>query len=116
MENSKPIATPIAAGLVLLLIASTLQASVADVLEFQSTLGSLMYAMTQTRPDLGYTVSKLSRYSHNPREIHWKAIRHVFKYLLGTRNLRITYRHTGNDLLNFHGYSDSDHGSCLDTR
>jgi Reverse transcriptase (RNA-dependent DNA polymerase) len=116
MENSKPMATPIAAGLVPLLVKSTLQASAADIKEFQSALGSLMYAMTQTRPDLGYPVSKLARYSHNPGEIHWKAIRHVFKYLSGTRNLGITYRHTGNDRLDFHGYSDSDHGSCLDTR
>jgi hypothetical protein len=61
-------------------------------------------------------VSKLSRYPHNLGEIHWKAIRHVFKYLSGTRNLGITYQHTGSDRLNFHGYSDSDHGSCLDTR
>ena len=109
-------ATPIAAGLVPLLIASTLQASAADILEFQSALGSLMYAMTQTRLDLGYTVSKLLQYSHNLGEIHWKAIRHVFKYLSSTRNLGITYRHTGSDRLNLHGYSDSNHGSCLDTR
>jgi hypothetical protein len=60
MENLKPIATPIAARLVLLLIASTLQVSAADILEFQPALESLMYAITQTRLDLGYTVSKLS--------------------------------------------------------
>ena len=60
MENSKPMATPIAARLVPLLVKSTLQASAIDIREFQSALGSLMYAMTQTRLDLGYTVSKLS--------------------------------------------------------
>jgi hypothetical protein len=46
MENSKPMATPIVARLVPLLVGSTLQASVADIREFQSTLGSLMYVMT----------------------------------------------------------------------
>src|SRR5579871_693368 len=75
-----------------------------------------MYAMTQTRPDLAYAVSKLSRYGHNPSEVHWKAIRHMFKYLSGTRTLGITYKCTGNEKLDFHGYSDSDHGSCIDTR
>ena len=108
--------TPIAARLVPLLVKSTMEATAIDIREFQSTLGSLMHAMTQTRPDLGYVVSKLSRYSHNLGEVHWKAIRHVFKYLSGTRNLGITYRHTRNDKLDFHGYSDSDHSSCLDTR
>ena len=116
MENSKSLATPIGPGLVQFLVKLTVQASAIDIREFQSAIGSLMYAMTQTRPDLGYTVSKLSRYSHNLGEAHWKAIKHVFKYLLGTRNLRITYRNTGSDKLDFYGYSDSDHGSCLDTR
>ena len=60
MENLKPIATPIAARLVPLLVKSTLYASVIDIREFQSTLGSLMYIMTQTRLDLGYLVSKLA--------------------------------------------------------
>ena len=40
----------------------------------------------------------------------------MFKYLSSTRNLGITYRHTGGDRLDFHGYNDSDYGSCLDTR
>src|SRR5579871_854038 len=116
MENSKPMATPIATGLVPLLVKSTSQASPMDVKEYQSAIGSLMYAITQTRPDLAYAVSKLSRYAHNPGEVHWKAIRHMFKYLSGTITLGITYKCTGNEKLDFHGYSDSDHGSCIDTR
>jgi hypothetical protein len=116
MENSKPMSTPIAAGLVPLLVLSTLEASTSDIREYQSAIGSLMYALTQTRPDLAYAVSKLSRYSHNPGENHWKAVRHVFKYLSGTRTLGITYKCTGSERLDFHGYSDSDHGSCVDTR
>src|SRR6202021_608448 len=92
------------------------QASVSEILEFQSAIGSLMYAMTQTRPDLAYAVSKLSRYSHNLGKNHWKAIRHVFKYLSGTRTLRIKYKNTGNKRLDFHSYSNLDYGSCIDTQ
>src|ERR1700722_1033775 len=116
MENSKPMATPIRSGLIKLLVKSILQASLSEILEYQLAIGSLMYAMTQTRPDLGYAVSKLSRYSHNLGENHWKAIRHVFKYLSRTRTLGIKYKSTGNERLDFYGYSDLDHGSCIDTQ
>ena len=70
MENSKPMATPIGSGLIRLLVKSILQASLSEILEYQLAIGSLMYAMTQTRPDLGYAVSKLSRYSHNLGKNH----------------------------------------------
>ena len=35
-------------------------------LEYQQRLGSLMYAMTGTRPDIAFAVGKLSQYSHDP--------------------------------------------------
>ena len=34
--------------------------------DYQSAVGSLMYAMLGTRPDIAYTVSLVSRYSSNP--------------------------------------------------
>ena len=45
-----------------------------------------MYLMNCTRPDIAYAVSKLSRYTSNPREDHWKAIIWVLRYLRFTRD------------------------------
>lgn len=54
-------------------------------------LGSLMYAMLGTRPDLAFAVSLLSRFSVDPSAHHWVAMVHLFRYLAGTREVGITY-------------------------
>ena len=53
-------------------------------LAYSKVIGSLMYAMTSTRPDIAFVVAKLSRFTSNPGRHHWKAVRRVFKYLKGT--------------------------------
>ena len=50
-------------------------------LEYSRIIGSLMYVMNCTRPDIAYSVSKLSRYTSNPGVDHWKAIIRVIRYL-----------------------------------
>ena len=39
-------------------------------LEYASAIGSLMYAMHGTRPDISFVVCKLSRYTNNPSTEH----------------------------------------------
>nr|GEV48567.1 zinc finger, CCHC-type [Tanacetum cinerariifolium] len=52
-----------------------------DRLEYSRAIGCLMYAMTSTRPDIAYTVGRLSRFTSNPSRQHWKAITMVFKFI-----------------------------------
>ena len=47
--------------------------------EYSHIIGSLMYVMNCTRPDIAYTVNKLSRFTSNPEKDHWKAIVRVLK-------------------------------------
>ena len=49
--------------------------------EYSRIIGSLMYLMSRTRPDIAYAVSKLSRYTSNPGSDHWKGITRVLRYL-----------------------------------
>ncbi|KAL6318546.1 hypothetical protein AAG906_000624 [Vitis piasezkii] len=53
--------------------------------EYSRIIGSLMYLMSCTRPDIAYAVSKLSRYTSNPGAKHWQGIIRVLKYLRFTR-------------------------------
>ena len=48
---------------------------------FASAVGSLMYVMLCTRPDIYYAVGIVSRYQSDPGEEHWIAVNHILKYL-----------------------------------
>ena len=50
-----------------------------------------MFLITQTRPDIAFAASVLSRFLSNPQEAHQKALQHLFRYLRGTTNLGIKY-------------------------
>ena len=45
-----------------------------DQLRYSQIIGSLMYLAGATRPDISYAVSKLSRFTSNPEDNHWKAL------------------------------------------
>jgi hypothetical protein len=47
-------------------------------------IGSLMYLASAIRPDISFTVSKLSRFASNLRDDHWRALEQVMHYLVGT--------------------------------
>ncbi|KAL0293731.1 UNVERIFIED_CONTAM: Secreted RxLR effector protein [Sesamum angustifolium] len=81
---------------------------------YASVVGSLMYVQVCTRPDIAFAVGMLGRYQSNPGIEHWKAAKKVMRYLQGTKDLQLIYKHTEN--LEVVGYSDSDFAGCLDTR
>jgi len=45
---------------------------------YREAVGSLMYVLLGTRPDITYTVSVLSKYADNPGLVHWNAVKHIF--------------------------------------
>ena len=59
--------------------------------EYSRVIGSLMYLMSCTRPNIAYVVNKLSRYMSNPRAMHWQRIMRVLKYLRFTRDYGLHY-------------------------
>ncbi|CAM8900035.1 unnamed protein product [Rhodiola kirilowii] len=73
-------------------------------LEYSWVIGSLMYAMTSTRPDIAFAVGKLSRYTSNPSVDHWQAVQRVLRYLKGTMNLGLVYSEFPSVI---QGYSDA---------
>ena len=54
--------------------------------EYAKIIGSVMYLINYTRPDIAYVVSRLSYYTHNPNHDHWNALYRLLKYLKGTIN------------------------------
>ena len=86
MQNAKAVSTPIAPHFKL----SAAQCpSTDEETEYMSrvpysiAVGSLMYAMICSRPDLAYAMSLVSRYMSNPGKEHWKSVQWIFRYLRG---------------------------------
>ena len=48
---------------------------------YASAIGSIMYAMISTHPDVSYVLSVTSRYQSDPGESHWTAMKNILKYL-----------------------------------
>ena len=80
---------------------------------YSSAVGSLMYAILCTRPDICYAVRMVSRYQSNPGQEHWKAVKRILRYLKGTMGYSLCYQGTD---LHLKGYTDADWGGDLDER
>ena len=72
---------------------------------YREAVGSLMWAAIGTRPDIAYSVGTLSKFLDNPGSTHWDAAKRVFRYLLGTKDWRLTY---GIGKKGLEGFSDAD--------
>ena len=72
---------------------------------YASAIGSIMYAMISTRPDVSYAISATSRYQADPGEDHWTAVKGILKYLRRTKDMFLVYG--GKEELVVTGYTDA---------
>ena len=100
-SNCKPRATPCELKMDL-----SNKSDPVDSRKYCEIIGSLIYLMTCTRPDLSYVVGKLSQYLSEPRQQHWVAAKHILKYLRGTSHYELCYQKI--EELGILVYSDAD--------
>jgi len=72
------------------------KASSEQIRMYQSQIGSLMYLMLGTRPDIAYSVGRLARFAHNPSKKHFQHLGRIFSYVNATTNFAIIYKKLGN--------------------
>jgi len=106
MQDSKPANTPLSSST--RLTKATATETLVDQREYQSMVGSLMYAMLATRPDLAQTIQQISQFSQTPTRTHEKAAKHALRYLNGTTDEGITYN--GNLGMKLEFWSDANWG------
>jgi hypothetical protein len=82
------------------------KATAAEITCYQFIIGSLLYLMMGTRPDISYAVTHLSQFTMNPSEDHHKAALHICHYLTGTQDYKLVYGKTADKGLM--AYTDSD--------
>ena len=61
------------------------------VIPYASAIGSIMYAMLCTRPDVCLTISLAGRCQSNPGVDHWTAVNNILKYLKRTKDMFLVY-------------------------
>jgi transposase InsO family protein len=77
---------------------------------FGTAIGSLMYLMVGTRPDIAFALGTLSRFTSRPQSHHQAALQRLLRYVKATQSYRITYR--SGQLI---GYTDADFGGSVVT-
>ena len=73
--------------------------------EYSRVIGSLMYLMSCTRPDIAYAINRLSRYMSSLGTMHWQGIARVLKYLRFSHDYGLNYTRYPMVL---EGYSDAN--------
>ncbi|GJR05633.1 retrotransposon protein, putative, ty1-copia subclass [Tanacetum coccineum] len=58
---------------------------------YASVVGSIMYTVRCTRPDVAFAQNITSRFQQNPGELHWTAIKNIIKYLRNTKDMFLIY-------------------------
>ena len=78
---------------------------------YHKAVGALNWAALATRPDIAFAVATVARFANNPGPAHWEAVKQIFRYLSGTRDLWLTYGEESSPLA---GYADADSSMAKD--
>uniref|UniRef100_A0A2N9FZI4 Integrase catalytic domain-containing protein n=1 Tax=Fagus sylvatica TaxID=28930 RepID=A0A2N9FZI4_FAGSY len=84
-----------------------------DPTVYRRLIGRLMY-LTMTRPDIVFSVHRLSQFMEHPRDSHLKAAQHIVQYIKGAPSQGLLYPSDSD--LHVKAFSDSDWAGCPDTR
>ena len=72
--------------------------------------------MVNTRPDLAFAVGYVSRFLEEPREDHLMSVKHILRYVEGTKNWGLWFSRKKEKEAHLTGFSDSDYAGDVDAR
>ena len=84
-----------------------------DKVPYSSAIGSLMYVMIATHPDIAFTMRVVSHYMSNPSRKHWDAVKGAMQYLHDSKDMCICF---GGKDASVVGYTDANYARDLDKR
>ncbi|KAL0434463.1 UNVERIFIED_CONTAM: Retrovirus-related Pol polyprotein from transposon TNT 1-94 [Sesamum latifolium] len=118
MSNAKPTSMPLAAHFQLCKNQSPNSETEKERMKnipYSNAIGSVMYLMVFTHPDIAYAVSCLSRFMSNVGLPHWEALKCLLRYLNVSMNTGIKFSKHSDDV-NLVGYVDSNYANDRDSR
>ncbi|GAC1660287.1 MAG: hypothetical protein PVS3B3_30240 [Ktedonobacteraceae bacterium] len=111
MMDCKPVSTPLDPSMRLEQRADK-DAGI-DNISYRQIIGSLMFLMIGTRPDIAAAVSIVSQFAANPSTTHLQAVKRILRYLKGSKGYKL---HLGGREIKLIGYSDANWGNDINTR
>lgn len=114
MEGAKSSMTLIGAHFKLSKVKDQEECVDTEVTPYSSVVGSIIYAMVRSRPDLAYGIGIVSRFMSNPCHVHWEAVKWLLRYIKGSTDLKLMFTRSNN--MKVQGYCDSDFAADLDRR
>jgi hypothetical protein len=116
MQDCKPIGCPIEGGARLskdMAPKTTKEIQEMEKVPYRHAVGSLIYLVTGTRPDLAVATSSVAKFCENPGPAHWTAVKRILRYLKGTSDWGLLFNPKDDTLV---GYSDADWAGDPDSR
>lgn len=106
MTFCKGVGTPLEANVIL---RNPGEEHTVENIPYREFVGSVMYLMLGTRPDLAFAIGLLSQFSERHSSDHWKACKRVLRYIQNTKNHFLLYQTNENSTLRI--YSDASWGN-----
>ena len=116
MQNAKPVSTPLDIHFKLskeMCLETQEEIDYMSKIPYSSAVGSLMYAMVCTRPDIAHAMGVVRRYMNNRVKEHWKAVQWILRYLGGTTSHALCF---GGLYTVLQGYVDADMAGDKESR
>ncbi|BBN67227.1 transposable element gene [Prunus dulcis] len=103
LHEANPCLTPVATGSQL---SSLHGSSLSDPTQYHSLVGVLQY-LTLIHLDISFAVNQVCQFMHQPTGIHWKAVKHILRYVLGTSHDGLVFRPGDSSMIAF-SYANYD--------
>jgi hypothetical protein len=132
MLNCSPIGSPANPSAVLSPYNSETDVLLPNPRIYQEAVGSLLYLSCGTRPDIAFAVNQAAKFTHEPTELHWQAVKRIFRYVRGTLHFGVEYGNCTKGLdhldytvqipdfsgsvTDFSGFADSSYAMAFDAK
>lgn len=114
LASCNPVTAPLPPGVLRARADSEPQASTEECRAYASIIGTLLWLTRCTRPDIGFAVRALGQYASDPSPQHFAAVKHLMRYLRGTRELHLHLQPTSNEPIAV--FTDADFANDPDSR
>jgi len=110
MQAARPIPTPMQTNIRL---QKDVSPAMHDPSMFHSVVGALQSILI-THPKFSYAVNNICQFMHNPQEYHWKVVKCILRYIVGTSSHGLLIQHSPTTQIC--AFNDADWGSDIDDR